>query len=142
MTEDRFQYEFIMWFGQKYPEYNNHLFEVNNNPKNEIHGAHRKSMGMKKNVSDLILLQPKTGKMVGIELKAPGSNWPKQKIENQLNWGKELIKNSSFYIISSNMELLKEFTIAIIENNIFVANNLVTKSIQYIENQKGKTINF
>ena len=143
ITEDRLQHDFVMWFGQKWPEHRKYLFEVNNNPKNKVHGSHRKSMGMVRSVSDLILIQPVTATTCGIEIKSPNSAWQKSKIENQLNWGKGLIKNSGYYIMSSNIELLSKFASAIINNNIYMAVNAQNEAYKHIISQfKNKTIKF
>ncbi len=141
--EDRFQHEFIMFFGQTWPEHRDRLFEVYNNPKNEAHGAYRKSMGMQKNVSDLVLQRPEFGTLVGIECKAPNSEWSRDKILNQFNWGLETIKQGGFYIMTSNMDLLKEFITAIMNNDI--KNVLLTQAVAltFVKTQlKNKTIKF
>ena len=141
--EDQFQHEYVMFFGQTWPEHYSRLFEVNNNPKNKAHGAHRKSMGMKKSVSDLILQRPIFGQLVGIECKAPDSIWPRQKILNQLNWGLETIKQGGFYIMTSDMELLKKFTIALMNDDIRSVMLAQGQALDFVESQlKNKTIKF
>lgn len=141
--EDRFQHEYVMFYGQTWPEHYDRLFEINNNPKNEAHGAHRKAMGMKKNVSDLILQRPEHGQMVGIELKAPGSTWPRLKIQNQLNWGLETIKQGGFYIMTSDMGLLKKFTIALMNDDIETVHIIQAVALTFVKTQlKNKTIKF
>jgi len=143
MSEDRFQHEFIMWFGQTWPQFNHLLFEVNNNPKNEAHGAHRKAMGMKKNVSDLILMQPEFGHLIGIECKAPGSVWPKLHIQNQLEWGKFVIKNNGWYIMTSDLSTLKSFIVDIIKGDYLSALDIQFEQIRFVENQfLNKTVKF
>lgn len=141
--EDRFQHEYVMFFGQTWPEHNYRLFEVNNNPKSKAHGAHRKAMGMKKNVSDLVLQRPVFGQLVGIECKAPGADWPRLKIRNQLNWGLETIKQGGFYIMTSDMDLLKKFTVALMNDDMRTVLFIQGQAIEFVENQmKNKTIYF
>lgn len=143
MSENKFQHEYVMFYGQTWPEHYDRLFEVNNNPKNEAHGAHRKAMGMKKNVSDLILQRPIYGQMAGIECKAPGSEWSRQKIQNQFNWGLETIKQGGFYIMTSNMKMLKKFTVAFMNNDIRTMLIIQGKSLDFVQNQlENKTIYF
>ena len=143
MREDKLQHNFIMWFGQTWPEYNDLIFEVNNNPKNQIHGTYRKSMGMKKNVSDLILIRPNSGEVIGIELKAPGSVWPKDHIENQFNWGKLVIKNGGLYIMTSCLDTLKDFVTCIMINDILSVIEIMHEQLKFVENQfTNKTIKF
>ena len=142
--EDRFQHELVMFFGQTWPQYQGRLFEVYNNPKNEAHGAHRKSMGMQKSVSDLVLQVPLIGIFAGIECKAPGSKHSRDlKILPQLNWGLETIKNGGFYIMTSNMELLMQFTTALIKNDTKTAISLQSIALKFVTDQlKNKTIKF
>jgi len=141
--EERFQHEFIMKFGQTWPEYNHMLFEVNNNPKNEIDGANRKSKGMKKSVSDLVFQIPIIGTFCGIELKAPGSVWGKKKITPQLMWGLNTISNGGYFIMTSNRDLLMNFVTALVNQNFEVAKKIQTDAMDSIMIQMGgKTIKF
>jgi len=141
--EDKFQAEFVLWFGQTWPEYNKRLFEVYNNPKSEAHGAYRKAMGMKAGVSDLILQVPILGKMAGLECKAPGSTWARAKIQQQFNWGIETIKQGGFYIMTGGLIQLKAYTTALINNDIPKALGIQTKALNFVKSQfKNKTIKF
>ena len=144
MSEDRFQHNYIMWFGQTWPEYNDMLFEVYNNPKNEAHGAHRKAKGMKKSVSDLVLQIPMCGIFAGAECKAPGSKHSRDlKILPQLNWGLNVIKNNGFYIMTSDIELLKDFTTCLINGNLNKAIKLEQIALKFVQDQFiNKTIKF
>ncbi|MCJ7802742.1 MAG: VRR-NUC domain-containing protein [Candidatus Marinimicrobia bacterium] len=132
-----------MWFGQNWPEYNGLLFEINNNPKNKAHGVYRKSMGMKKNVSDLILVEPKQGHTIGIELKAPGSKHSSEHIKNQIDWGKQLINNGGYYIMTSDLSTLKEFISDIIKGDYLSAMEIQYSQLIFVGKQLGvKTIKF
>ena len=141
--EGRFQHEYVMFFGQTWPQYDGRLFEVYNNPKNQAHGAYRKAMGMKKSVSDLILQRPKYGQIAGIECKAPGSEWSRTKILAQFNWGMETIRQGGFYIMTSDMELLKKFTTALMNDDMRTVMLVQGAAIEFVKNQlKNKTIKF
>lgn len=143
MTEARLQHELIMFYGQEWPEYQKLLFEVNNNPKNEAHGAYRKAMGMKKDVSDLVLCVPHIGIFAGIECKAPASKWPTSKILDQLNWGKQIIEHKGFYIMSSNLNQVREFIIYLMNTDLKRATEIQSIALFYVEKQlKNKTIKF
>lgn len=105
-SENKTQHTFIMWFGQKYPEHRGLLFEVNNNVYSLHHASKRRSMGMVAGVADLILVLPNSGKIAGIELKAPGSTHNKDHIRQQVEWGKKVVDNGGFYYITSNIDSL------------------------------------
>ena len=141
MKEDRLQHNLIMWFGQLWPEYRRLLFEVNNNPKNQAHGIYRKSMGMLKSVSDLILIVPNVGKVAGIELKAPDSIHKKEHIQNQLSWGENLIDNGGEYIMTSNIDLTKKFISILIYGGD--VSEIESNCYKFVKKQlKNKTIKF
>lgn len=142
--EDKLQASIVMWFGQKWPEYQQLLFEVNNNPVNIKHAMHRRSMGMRAGVADLILIQPDYGVCCGIELKAPGSSYSYSEIEHQLKWGENSIDNGGYYIMSSDIELIKEFIEAVIDDNIFLIPECEILAKKHINDQleKRKTIKF
>jgi hypothetical protein len=141
--EDKLQASIVLWFGQKWPEYQELLFEVYNNPSNIKHAMHRKSMGMRAGVADLILIQPKRGLCFGIEIKAPGSSHNFNEINHQIKWGENLIENGGGYIMTSNIELIKEFIAGVIEND-GIAYFAMLEARKYIDNQlaKRKTIKF
>jgi hypothetical protein len=90
-----------MWFGQTWPQYRKLLFEVNNDTHSAEQANYRKSKGMISGVSDLILCLPNCGKMVGIELKAPESVHKVEHLKNQIDWGRNIVENGGFYIMSS-----------------------------------------
>lgn len=106
-NEDRIQHEFIMWFGQTWPEYRQLMFEVNNDTHSAGQANYRKSKGMISGVSDLILILPNNGKVVAIELKAPGSVHKIDHIKNQLDWGNRVVKNGGFYFMTSQILVLQ-----------------------------------
>lgn len=142
--EDKLQAAIVMWFGQKWPEYQDLLFEVYNNPSNIEHAVHRKAMGMRAGVADLILIQPHVSCTFGIEFKAPGSKHNYSKIEHQIKWGKNLIENGGGYIMSANEELIKAFITSIIYDDHYVSFKIQNEAMNYIENQlkDRKTIQF
>lgn len=109
MSEKELQHNIVKWFGQTYPEHRGLLFEVNNNTYSVRHGLSRISMGMVPGVSDLILIMPKCGKIAALELKAINSRHPINHIENQLDWGKKIIDNGGFYLMSYKEREIRGF---------------------------------
>lgn len=143
MREDRLQHDLIMWFGHSWPEYRKLLIEINNNPKNKAHGSYRKSMGMIKSASDLIMVQPKSGTIAAIELKAHGSIHPKNHIENQIAWGELIIEQGGFFIMSSDLPTVKEFISLIIKKEYLSVLDIQFEQLLFVKNQfNNKTIKF
>lgn len=142
--EDKLQAEIVLWFGQTWPQYQQLFFEVYNNPVNAKHAMHRRSMGMKVGVADMILIQPNTGILCGIEFKAPGGSYSYSKIEHQINWGKFLIENGGYYIMSSDIDTIKSFIIFIINNKVHTINEYQRLAMKHIMDQlkTRKTIKF
>ena len=142
MTESKLQHEIVMWYSQQYPQLHGSLFEVNNNPKNQAHGSYRKSMGMIKSVSDLILHV--NGRMAGIECKAPGSTHSVKHIKSQIEWGKGVIERGGYYFMSSDEEDIKMFIGDLVNRHFEMAGITQGYIIKEIEQQmeNGKTIKF
>jgi hypothetical protein len=107
-SEKKLQAELVLWFGQTYPDFKKLFFEVNNDTYSDNHRFSRKAMGMVAGVADMLLISPFTGRVLGIELKAKDSKHPSVKIQNQLNWGDELIKTGNSYIMSCDIEEIKD----------------------------------
>ena len=142
MTESRLQHDLIMWFGQQWPEYRELLFMVHNENENFKQLNYRKSMGQIAGVSDLIFIIPDSGKIAGIELKAPGSTHKTEHINRQLAWGEKIIKNGGFYLMTSDLKDAKGFIKSLIEGTTeHQIYQLV--SLNYVKNQlNNKTIKF
>jgi len=117
MTEKQLQARLILTFGQKYPDYRELLFEVNNDTYSRNHAAARKAVGMVAGVSDLIFINPYSGKILGIELKASNSTHTAQHIHTQLSWGAKITAAGGYYIISTNIEFIMKFINSIFEKN-------------------------
>lgn len=67
MTEERLQFDIVLWFNYTFPNKRGQLFHVNQKSRNKIEGNKMKSMGVVPGVSDLILI--KQGMVIFIELK-------------------------------------------------------------------------
>lgn len=114
MTEDRRQHDIVMWFYQTYPHLDNQLFMVHNETYSEQNGKRLVSMGLKKNVSDLLFYGQNI--FAGIEVKIEGSSHPRDHIEGQLKFGESLIKNGHFFILSHKEQPIKHFITLLIES--------------------------
>ena len=117
MTEKQLQAKLILTFGQKYPQYRDLLFEVNNDVYSINHAAARKAVGMVAGVSDLIFINPYNGKIIGIELKSENSTHAQKHIHTQLNWGAKITNAGGYYILSTNIEFIMQFIDSIIKKN-------------------------
>lgn len=126
MSEARNQHEVVVWFSQNYPEYYNHLWAINN----DTH--YTKSVGLLPGVADLNLLVPRKGILCGIEIKYYKSYFPIHHIENQLEWGLNLITNGGLYLMSSDVKQIKEYITKIIEGD---------KSYELIQQRQFHVIN-
>lgn len=143
MRENKFQHDFIMWFGQTWPEHRNLLFMIHNEAKSKKEASYLKSMGLISGASDLALIQPNYGHFCGLELKAPESTHSVDHIQNQINWGRKVIENNGFYLMSSDMNTLKKFVTCIVNYDIMDVLKIQTTELLKIERQfDKKTIKF
>ena len=111
MDEKRLQYEFILWFGQTYPNYRRLLFLVNNDARTA-----RVELGMITGVSDLVFCIPNTAEFCGIELKVAETRHKVNHLRNQLSWGDLIIKNGGYYIMADNLDDIKTFITELLPN--------------------------
>lgn len=109
MKEDRLQFELILWYGQKYPQFQDLMFEINNDTLSAGQAIYRRSKGMRAGASDLGWIIPNSGKFVGIELKAPGSTHDVEHLKRQLEWGRSIVLNGGFYFMVSRLHVVKNF---------------------------------
>lgn len=90
MNESRLQHECVVWFGQTYPEKRGQLFAVNNEANGNKQAMYFKSMGVIPGIPDLLFIRD-SGKLVGIEMKLPGSKHKIDHVQNQVDWGMKII---------------------------------------------------
>lgn len=107
------QNHIVIWFSQEYPQLYGSLFEVNNNPKDIREAMHRRGMGMVAGVSDLILIA--NNAFAGIELKHPKTKHSKAHIEQQKKWGAHITLQGGIYIMSDDVDEIKEFIKKIVQ---------------------------
>ena len=115
-----------MWFSQKYPELYGCLWAVFNEDS-----KHKKALGMHKGASDLMLMI--NGYFAGIEVKAPASVHKRTHIEQQIEWGSNIIKHGGFYCMSSDIDIIKKFieTIIMQQEPVNIFPELNKKTIKF-----------
>lgn len=101
------QNHIVIWFSQNYPQHYGSLFEINNNPKTLKEAMFRRGMGMVAGVSDLVLFAK--GIFAGIELKHPKTKHSKDHIAQQKKWGDYIVTQGGLYLMSDNIEEIKNF---------------------------------
>lgn len=105
MTESKLQSDCFREVHNTYPHLRGRFFLIYNNPKNKLHGAILKGMGMRRGVSDQILL-PLSGGVTWIECKLPGEGQSPDQIEFQ---GLVESLGMRYYLYHSLSELMDIF---------------------------------
>ena len=138
--EDKKQADFVLWFGQTYPQFRQMLISINNNSINQKTAMYNRAMGLSKSAPDLLLLL--NGIVLGIELKVKESKHKKIHIISQLLFGKQMIKHGFYYIMTYNTQFLKEIIEKILNNsfNSYELNKKLEKDINFYSQIKTKTV--
>lgn len=104
MTEAKLQSDCFQWVYRELPHLRPYFFLIYNNPKNAMHGAILKGMGLRRGPSDQVLLLP--GTVVWIECKLPGEGQSKdqQTFQQQVE-----ALGMRYYLYHSLPELLAIF---------------------------------
>ena len=142
MKEDKLQAKVVLWFKQKYPQYQKMLIAINNNSISASQAMYHRSMGLSKSAPDLIFLH--RGRVLGLELKAPNSRHNKQHVEQQLLFGVKMFENGFFYYMESDFEKIRQ-TIDVFFEDIEMTEDCVANLeslIEKVKNIKTKTIKF
>ena len=84
-TEARLQAKMVIEFSQKRPEEKGCLIGYFAETENKIEGATKLSLGLVKGASDLLYVT-KTSRLIGIEVKAPGSRHSVRHLQEQARW--------------------------------------------------------
>jgi hypothetical protein len=141
--ENLTQHHIVKWFSQTYPEYKGLLFSVNNDTFNVKDAQKRKALGLVKGVSDLCLIVPSSGKLAGIEIKAPASRHAKHHIQQQVKWGMNLIWHGGFYLMCSDTAQVEKFMTLLLKNDFVEAYKIQMNAIHDIQDQYDmQTIKF
>lgn len=85
--EGKIQASIVKWFGEAYPERRGALIAYFANPESKLQGGVMLSMGLMKDVSDL--LYTTAGKhryQIGIEVKSEGTYHNVEHLRGQANW--------------------------------------------------------
>ena len=145
MTEKQLQHEIIMRFGILHPNLRHLLFEINNDTFSKNHALTRRGMGMVPGVSDLIFVNPHTGVITGIELKAKGTRHDSTHILTQLNWGDKLRQTGAFYLlITDTVEILGILDSLICEKPVdeIISKNIDFQNVIRLKAMVKKSISF
>ena len=136
--EDRVQHDFFMWFSHTRPECEGMIFEVYNNSETPKGGQYRKAMGRKAGVADACGLTP-LGEFLAIEIKAPGSSHKIKQLNTELRWGRKVIENGGFYLITEDIENMKYFIEKLWNNESEKAIELMLRCIEDVEKRISET---
>lgn len=102
MKEKILQAKMVMAFSQRYPDQRGLLFAVNNEANSNRQAMTFKALGVFKGASDLIYCLD--GKLIAIEVKAPGQKHSRSHIMNQLDWGTRIALAGGEYYIATSVE--------------------------------------
>jgi len=86
--EGKIQASIVKWFGETYPDRRGSLIAYFANPENKAQGGVMLSMGLMKDVSDLLYMYD--GAIFGIEVKSEGTYHNVEHLRGQANW---ILKN-------------------------------------------------
>ncbi len=114
MSEKQLQMQCVRWFGENYPNQQDMLFEVNNLALNQKHFSNRIAMGMTVGASDLILWNK--GILIAIELKILKSTHKKTHIQNQLDFGLQIVENYGIFFMINSFEEFQFIVDLVFEN--------------------------
>ena len=99
-SEDRLQAEIVRDFADKHPERRGQLFLIDNNADNVASMGKKITLGLVKNISDLILSED--GYIVGLELKTTDSKHDAEHCKGQAIWIRDWCYRGGF-IVSKEM---------------------------------------
>jgi len=127
--EGKIQASIVKWFGETYPERRGALIAYFANPENKAQGGVMLSMGLMKDVSDLLLFEH--GYITGIEIKADGTYHNVEHLIGQANWMLKFCESGFF---ADSLEMFKD---VLLNGGKGVSPNLV---LQNLKNIKTKTV--
>lgn len=134
MSEEKLQSDIVRKFSELYPEKRGQLFHVPNERITASQKLKAKSIGVFSGVSDLIYVG--SGKICGLELKAPGSYHKITHVQQQVDWGKRMEAIGNRWRIITKTSDAIDF----INGHNF---GLTTDEVQKMINEsKNKTIRF
>lgn len=92
--EGKIQASIVTWFSQRFPERRGALVGYFANPESKIQGGIMLSMGLMKDVSDLLLFEH--GYITGIEVKSEGTYHNVEHLRGQANWMLKFCEDGCF----------------------------------------------
>lgn len=114
-SEDKMQAEYFQWALIAIPaSYKYHLFHVpNGGTRNKVEAMKMKAMGLRRGISDLILINPVNMVVHGVELKIKGGYQSTEQKECQQAWG-----NDNYTLIVEDFLLFKALVLSIFSPNL------------------------
>ena len=104
--EGKIQSSIVKWFGETYPERRGALIAYFANPESKVQGGVMLSMGLMKDVSDLLYFTPGNDRyVVGFEIKAENTYHDVDHLRGQANWMLKFCKDGFFI---DSLEMFKD----------------------------------
>ena len=143
MSEIRLQSEITRKFSELFPLKRGQLFHVPNERNNKVQVFQARAIGIFPGVSDFIFFEHldfvKKIRIVGLEVKEPGSRHSKDHIIQQVEWAETLISKGGEWILVRSVE----GAISFIDKGIQTDDSLTVSQVRnMIENCKTKTMKF
>lgn len=128
--EGKIQASIVKWFGETFPERRGALMGYFANPENKVQGGVMLSMGLMKDVSDL-LYSDKYCNLCGIEVKAEGTYHNTEHLIGQANWILKQCRDGCFV---DSLQQAKDFILCGVRGtspNVVLENlkNIKTKTV-------------
>jgi len=106
-SEDQLQSSIVRKFSELHPEKRGQLFHVANERNHALQAMQARSKGIFPGVADLIYIDLKSmfqPRILGIELKTPGSSHKVDTVRQQVEWGEILEKNGGTWRLCDNID--------------------------------------
>ena len=130
--EGKIQSSIVKWFGETYPERRGALIAYFANPESKIQGGVMLSMGLMKDVSDLLYFATGGSRyVVGFEIKSEGTYHNVEHLRGQSNWMLNFCE-AGFFIDS--LEMFKD---VFLNGGCGISPN---KVLENLKNIKTKTV--
>lgn len=97
INEKQLQAACVVKFRELWPERKNSLWLVRNLSMSGRDGMSQRAQGMRPGVADLSYFF--RGEFTGIELKLPGKSHDSQHVRQQMEYGRDIVKQGGFYFI-------------------------------------------
>ena len=143
MSEIKLQSEIVRKFSELFPLKRGQLFHISNERNNKTQAYQARAIGIFPGVSDLIFFEYldfiKRIRILGIEVKEPGSRHKKDHILQQIEWAEIFIANGGEWILVRTVE----GAISFISKGIKTDDSLTVAEVkEMVNNCKTQSIKF